>query len=115
MHSPADSLPMEVDCQAVKSLLDAGEEFHLLDCRELEEYDVVSIRGATLLPMSELTQRIGELEPQRHRRIVVHCHLGGRSLQVAAWLRQQGFDRAQSLAGGIDRWAQQIEPGMRRY
>ena len=56
-----------------------------------------------------------ELAPHRDRRIVVHCHLGGRSLQVAQWLRSQGFGRAQSMAGGIDTWACDIDKTLRRY
>ena len=59
--------------------------------------------------------RLSELEPQRAQRIVIHCHHGGRSLRVANFLRQQGFAHAQSMAGGIDQWAVEIEPGMTRY
>jgi rhodanese-related sulfurtransferase len=46
---------------------------------------------------------------------VVHCHHGGRSLRVAHWLREQGFANAQSMAGGIDRWSQEIDPSVPRY
>ena len=71
--------------------------------------------GVTLLPMSELANRVAELEPHRDGEIVVHCHHGGRSLRVAMWLRNQGFARVSSLAGGIDLWSQQIDPGVPRY
>jgi len=87
----------------------------LLDCREQQEYDMVAISGSQLLPMSELMARVGELEQHKQRHIVVHCHHGGRSAQVANWLRGQGFDQTQSMAGGIDHWAAEIEPGMARY
>jgi rhodanese-related sulfurtransferase len=108
-------LPLEIDCHSVKQLVDAGDEFLLLDCRETDEYELVRIDGAQLLPMSELMTRVGELEEHRAGRVVVHCHHGGRSMRVAHWLRQQGFDQAQSMAGGIDRWAEQIDPSLARY
>lgn len=114
MASP-NALPIETDCQDVKARLDRGEAFLLLDCREQDEYDLVRIEGATLIPMSQLTARAAELEPYRHAEIAVMCHHGGRSLRVAHWLRQQGFERAQSMAGGIDAWAVEIDPSMTRY
>ena len=109
------SLPLEIDCQSVKRKLDAREDFLLLDCRERSEYETVSIPGATLLPMSELMARATELEPFRDRPIVVHCHMGGRSLQVASWLRQRDYPQVQSMAGGIDAWSRAIDPSLPRY
>jgi rhodanese-related sulfurtransferase len=113
MSSPAD--PIEVSVAEVKGLLDAGAEFLFVDCREPHEQAIAAIEGTQLLPMSALAERIGELAGQEERRIVVHCHHGGRSLRAANWLRQQGFGRAQSMAGGIDQWATEVEPGMARY
>lgn len=111
----AQEVPLEIDCPSVKAKLDAGEQFHFVDCRETSEYDAVKIDGTTLLPMSEMAERVGELEEHRESDIIIHCHHGGRSLRVANWLRQQGFSTAQSMAGGIDVWAVEIEPGMLRY
>ena len=108
-------LPLEVTCEEVQALRRAGTAFALLDCREADEYELCRIDGAVLLPMSELRERLGELEPKRAERIVVHCHHGGRSLRVAAFLRQQGFTRAQSMAGGIDAWSERIDPVVPRY
>ena len=107
--------PLEVDCQSVKQKLDNGEEFLFLDCREQNEYDLVHIQGTKLLPMSQIQDRIAELEEHKDREIVVHCHHGGRSLQVAGWLTQLGYPNAKSLAGGIDVWAQAIDPSLPRY
>jgi rhodanese-related sulfurtransferase len=115
MTKPAAPLPIEVDCRTVKEMLDAKQDFFLLDCREAEEHARVAIAAATLLPMSELTERLGELEPHRRQRVVVHCHHGGRSVRVTHWLRQQGFDQVQSMSGGIDRWAIEIDPSLPRY
>lgn len=106
---------IEIDCQNVKSKLDSDDSFLLLDCREQNEWDHVRIDGATLVPMSEIQERVGELDAHRDGEVIVYCHHGGRSLQVANWLRQQGFSQAQSMAGGIDVWAQEIEPGLPRY
>jgi rhodanese-related sulfurtransferase len=114
-HHRMAELPMEVDCVSTKAQLDAGGKFVLLDCREPDEYALVKIEGAKLLPMGELADRIAELEPFRDHAIVVHCHHGGRSLRVAHWLRQQGYSTAQSMEGGIDRWATEIDPSLPRY
>jgi rhodanese-related sulfurtransferase len=107
--------PLEISVHDVASLRKAGEEFLLLDCRELDEHAIVAIGGSMLLPMGELSDRVSELAGREAERIVVYCHLGGRSLRVAHWLRQQGFQHAQSMTGGIDEWAVEIEPGMARY
>jgi rhodanese-related sulfurtransferase len=111
----ASAVPWEVDVATVKGRLDAGEKFCFVDCRERDEHQLVHIAGATLIPLSELTSRVGELEPYRDQSIVIHCHHGGRSLRAAQWLRQNGFAQAQSMAGGIHQWAEQIEPGMTKY
>ena len=109
-----EALPLEISCRDVNAKLDAGD-LTLLDCREPDEYAVVSIPGATLLPMSQLTGRVAELEPLRAKHLVVHCHHGGRSMRVVEWLRQQGFPQAQSMAGGIDQWAIDIDTSLPRY
>ena len=115
VNSAAENLPWEVDVFAVKQLLDEQADFLLLDCREQSEFQTANIGGAVLVPMSEIQQRLGELDAQRQRRVVVHCHHGGRSLRVARWLREQGFSRAQSMAGGIDAWSLQIDSQVPRY
>jgi rhodanese-related sulfurtransferase len=108
-------LPLEIAVAEVSRLRDAGTDLLLLDCREPDEFAICTITGATLLPMSEIVDRVGELAAHKSRPVVVYCHLGGRSARVAAWLREQGFSQAQSMAGGIDQWAAEIEPGMPRY
>jgi rhodanese-related sulfurtransferase len=110
-----ESVPLEVNCPQVKAKLDAGMPFLFLDVREPDEYATAKIAGTTLLPMSQLADRIAELEPHRNDEIVVHCHHGGRSLRVTMWLRGQGFPKVSNLTGGIDAWSQQIDPGVPRY
>jgi len=106
---------MEVNCTTVKAKLDAGEHFVFIDCREQQEYDVVKIEAATLIPMSQLPERVNELDQHKDSDIIIHCHHGGRSLNVAMWLKEQGFQNALSMAGGIDAWAQEIDPSLPRY
>jgi len=110
-----DAVPWEIDCRSVKQKLDDGEAFFFLDCREKEEHATAKIDGTTLIPMSELPSRAGELESHRSVPIVVHCHHGGRSLRVAQWLRQNGYLQAQSMAGGIHQWAADIDPQVPQY
>ena len=115
MESDGDALEFEIDCLGVKSLMASEEKFYLLDVRTPDEHAIVSLPEATLIPMQEIVDRVGELEAYRQDRIVVFCHLGGRSQRVAMWLREQGFDRAQNMSGGIDAWTQQVDPALPRY
>lgn len=108
-------MDIEIEVSAVKQLIDDDADFVLLDCREQEEWDLVHIDGALLIPMSEIQQRVEELTTHKDNHIVVQCHHGGRSLQVAHWLRNQGFDQSQSMRGGIDLWSQQIDSSLPRY
>lgn len=90
------------------------ESFYLLDVREPWEAELCRLPEAHLIPMGDMPSRVHqELDPDSH--IVVYCHHGVRSLSVVFWLREQGFERAQSLAGGIERWAQIADPSMVRY
>ena len=108
-------LPLEISCQDVHSKQQASEDFCFVDCREPSEYATAKIAGASLLPMSELADRVSELDAAKSKLLVVHCHHGGRSLRVARWLRQQGFAQAVSMAGGIDEWALTIDTTVPRY
>jgi rhodanese-related sulfurtransferase len=112
---PDEELPLEIDCQTVRQRLRSQPECLLLDCRDSDEHAIVSIAGSRLLPMSQIEARLGELEGWRDAPIAVHCHHGGRSLRVAQWLRAQGFAKAQSMAGGIDRWALEVDTSLARY
>ena len=108
-------LPLEVSVGQTKAMLDQNPETVLIDCREQDEYDTVKIDRAKLIPMSELKSRVGELSDVGSKPVIVHCHHGGRSLKVAKFLRENGVPQAQSMAGGIDAWATDIEPGLPRY
>ena len=65
--------------------------------------------------MNEVPDRIGELDPYKEQSVIVYCHGGKRSLAVTALLRTKGFEKAQSLSGGIDRWSQDVDSKVPRY
>lgn len=91
----------------------AGEDLALLDVREPQELAIVSLPGALHIPMGEIPDRWPELD--RTRTIVVLCHSGVRSRQVAQFLRQQGLERVANLSGGIARWAREVDPELPSY
>lgn len=98
----------EINPEEVKAKLDRAESLLLLDVREPWEFETAKIAGSTLMPMGDVPSRANqELDPDEH--IVVVCHHGVRSMNVTAWLRQQGFEKAQSMRGGIDAWSRQVD------
>jgi rhodanese-related sulfurtransferase len=107
-------LEYEINPEEVKAKLDQRESFLLIDVREPWEFDTAKIGNTTLMPMGEVAARAHqELDPEQH--IVVMCHHGVRSLNVTAWLRQQGFEKAQSMRGGIDAWSRRVDPTVPLY
>lgn len=110
-----EDLAIEVDVQTVKTLFDQEEPFLLLDVRQPEEFETAKIDGSVLIPMGEIRDRIDELEPHRDGRIIVHCHHGGRSMQVTQALRSMGFPKVQNMGGGIEQWSREIDPEVPRY
>lgn len=91
----------------------APDQVTLLDVRQDVELKLCRIAGATHIPMNDIPARLGELDKQRE--IIVHCHKGGRSYRVAAFLIEQGFTNVKNLSGGIDGWAVDVDPKLARY
>lgn len=87
----------------------------LLDVRRLDEFETARVDGATLIPLQELPMRLDEIEQHRDRPIITLCHHGRRSLRAASMLRAAGFTNVLSMAGGIDLWSMDIDPGVPRY
>ncbi len=85
----------------------------LLDVREDWERDTATISGSVHIPLGDLPSRVQELSEDDE--IVVYCHHGGRSLQAAMWLSQQGYDDVANLDGGIDAWSREIDDSIPRY
>ncbi len=107
-------LPPEISVDALAQQLKQPDPPLLLDVREPWEVKTAAIAGALLMPMGDVPSRAHqELDPDQP--IVVLCHHGARSLNVTMWLRAQGFEQTQSLAGGIDLWSTVIDPSIPRY
>ena len=98
----------------LKARFDRKDKFRLIDVREADEWAVARLPDAELLPMSQFQQQgINQLSPEED--IVVYCHHGVRSGRVQAYLNSKSFADVKNLAGGIDAWAVQIDPAMKRY
>ena len=85
----------------------------LLDVREPWEFQTCHIAQSQHIPMAQVPARVSELD--RDAETVVICHHGGRSMQVALFLENQGFKRVHNLAGGVDAWARSVDPAMPKY
>ncbi len=90
-----------------------GDSVLLLDVRQAEEFALVHIEGAKLIPLDELGSRIGELDPAAE--YVITCHHGKRSIEAYHQLSTAGFGLLQVLAGGIDAWAREVDRALPRY
>jgi rhodanese-related sulfurtransferase len=103
----------EITPQEVKQRQERNEELTILDVREPWERQTASITPSQHVPLGDIPSRLQELDPEQH--IVVYCHHGVRSLSVTDWLRKQGYEKAQSMSGGIDQWSLEIDPKVPRY
>ena len=108
-----DGIP-QISVQELKRRLDAHEDVFVLDVREPHEVQIVNI-GAPLIPLGQLASRVGELEANKDREVVVHCKSGGRSQKAALILKNAGFTHVGNLAGGILAWAEKIDPTLPKY
>ena len=104
---------LEISPAEVQRKLEAGDDFNFVDVREPEEFALARIEGARLIPMRSVPAALSELDDDRP--VIVFCHHGVRSLNVANWLREHGIEQAWSMAGGIDLWSRQIDPKVPRY
>jgi rhodanese-related sulfurtransferase len=110
------ALPLEITPQEVKRRLDEGEKLNLIDVREPQEFALARLESAELIPMRQIPSELQQLESRAEGGgLIVYCHHGVRSLNVVNWLREQGIEACQSLAGGIDAWSRMIDPAVPRY
>ena len=102
-----------ITVQELKQKLDRGEKVVLIDVREPWEYNIAKIESAQLIPLGTLSAEYKKLDPGAE--IIMHCHMGMRSMDATQFLLQQGFKNVKNLTGGINAWSQQIDPSVPRY
>jgi len=106
-------LEYEISPGEAAALLHEGKA-KLIDVREPWEFATAHVEQSVAMPMGEVPGRAHqELDPDE--RLMVLCHHGIRSMNVTVWLRNQGFEQAQSVRGGIDAWAAEVDPSIGRY
>lgn len=106
--------PLEIDVLKTKQLLDnPSAHIQLIDVREAFERELCAIEGSLHIPLRQIPEAASTLPKDRH--LLIYCHHGGRSMRVTQFLRAQGFPYVTNVAGGIDAWSQQIDPGMKQY
>jgi rhodanese-related sulfurtransferase len=105
--------PFEIDPVTLSNRLEDSDSPVILDVREPWEIEIGAVDGALSIPLGELPRRVGEVP--HDRQVAVMCHHGGRSAQATAWLRNQGFEHAVNVTGGIDAWSRLVDPTVSRY
>ncbi len=108
-------MPKHMHPTELAEKLKAGESVYLLDVRQPWEHEYARLPGDVLIPLHELGERIGEVNPPEGAAIVVYCHHGMRSLSGAAILEAKGLGECYSLYGGIEAWSLLIDPTVKRY
>jgi rhodanese-related sulfurtransferase len=105
----------EVTPREVAARLAAGERVWLVDVREPWEHEIVALPESRLVPLGELEARVDDARPPAGVPVVTVCHHGVRSISAAAILSAAGIADVASLRGGIDAWARDVDPRLRRY
>ncbi len=106
--------PDEVSVQDMKTALDDPKlGIRIVDVREPDEYEIAHVNGVPLLPLSELSDRFTELDP--NQQYYIYCKVGMRSLQALTFLKQQGFKYVKSVKGGINAWSDEIDSDVPKY
>lgn len=111
LSPPTMSSVPEITVSELKARRDADDAPFLLDVREADEYEAANLDGS-LIPLGQLPFRVHEIEAHRDEPIVVHCRTGGRSAQAVRFLRDNGFEHAFNLKGGIHAWSDEIDPSV---
>ncbi len=112
--TPAGMHSDEVTVQEMKRAIDNPVlGIKVIDVREPNEYDIARIDGVSLIPLSTLAERCGDLDPDQS--YYIHCKSGGRSMTALNFLRQRGFKHLKSVKGGITAWSDEIDPSVPRY
>jgi adenylyltransferase/sulfurtransferase len=103
----------DIDPLEVKSKIDRGDRFVLIDVREPHEYQICNIPQAKLIPLGDLPKRVNELNSADE--IVAHCKSGMRSAKAVDFLKQAGFKKVRNMKGGILAWSDKVDPSVPKY
>ncbi len=90
----------DITAEELRERMDKGEKLHIIDVRELWEYEEYNI-GGKLIPLGDLQGKIDELDDLHHEEVIVHCKAGARSAAAKAFMVQNGFTNVRNLLGGI--------------
>jgi len=112
VHQEAPKVP-EITCVDLKKKIDTKKPFVLIDVREPHEFQISRIPGSTLIPLGDVPKRWQEIPSDQE--IVIHCKAGVRSAKALLFLQQQGYKNLLNLKGGIDAWAEEVDPSLPRY
>ena len=103
----------EITVQELKSKMDNGEDFQLIDVREDNEREFTNI-GGDHIPMGTIAQNVDKIS--KDKEVIIYCRSGGRSGKVVGFLEaNEGFDNLINLAGGILAWADEIDDSIKKY
>ncbi len=106
----------DLDVEELQALLqEKPKTFRLIDVREEDEYAICHIEGAELIPISRFAEEAPRKLADHDEALVIYCHHGMRSNNAAHWLRAQGYGNVANVTGGIDAWAERVDPEMNRY
>ena len=104
-----------ISVKDLKAMIDGGKDFHLVDVREVNEFEIVSIPGATLIPKDRILSGEALADLPQERPVVLYCKTGQRSAETLAVLKGAGFSDAVHVGGGVIAWANQIDPSLPTY
>ena len=115
LRGPSEQVSEEfqITVDELKDKIDKDQEVVLLDVRERMEWEIARLQKAVLMPVAQVPGRVNELSTADE--IVVYCKTGIRSARITNFLRELGFRKVKNLVGGIDEWAERVEPEMPRY
>ena len=104
-----------ISAKDLAAMQDRGDNIFLVDVREPNEYEIVSIPGATLIPKGEFLNGSALEKMPQDKQIVLHCKSGARSAEVLAVLKNAGFADAVHVGGGVLAWVSQVDPSLPTY
>jgi len=104
---------VEITPKELKAKLDRNDRLELVDVREDYELDIAALPYTKWIPLRELGDRVGELDPGTET--IVYCRSGSRSAHAVEFLRRNGFGHARNLTGGILRWSDDVDPKVEKY